>query len=240
MKTLRSIFIMLLFSAIANELSAHAVWIETAAHGKIGQSQEVKVYFGEYGQDERDKVEKWYSDLKDLTLWLVGPDGTKTQLPTTIGENVSQASFTPQKDGIYSLQISHKSKDLHEGTQYEFLASSHVFVGKTTNQIDPASSNHELQVFPLEGTAWKTGAAVKVQVLHQKNAKSGSTVQVFSPSGWSRELTTAEDGTISFVPLWPGKYVLEASNFSKDPGEANGNQYKALWQGSTYSFEVKK
>ncbi len=60
---------MLLFIAIANQLSAHAVWIETAAHGKIGQAQDVKVYFGEYGQGERDKVEKWYSDLKDLTLY---------------------------------------------------------------------------------------------------------------------------------------------------------------------------
>jgi uncharacterized GH25 family protein len=236
MKILKSLLLLLIVST--GSVSAHSLWMETAAAGKIGQAQNVKLHFGEYAQGERDELSKWYSDLKDLTLWLTTPDGKKEQLTVTQGTNFCEASFTPANDGVYTLTVSHKPKALSGTTQYEFSASSTVSVGKNTKLNDIAANTNDLKVAPEN--AAKVNAPLKVKVWQKGENKAGNTVMVFSPAGWGQELTTAADGTVTFTPLWPGKYVLEATAFTKIPGEANGNKYEALWQGATYSFDVSK
>lgn len=77
---MRTFLLTLVSTLITCNLFAHALWIETNATGKTGQTQEVRLYFGEYAQNERDELSKWRSDLKDLTLWLINPDGTKEKL----------------------------------------------------------------------------------------------------------------------------------------------------------------
>lgn len=78
------------------------------------------------------------------------------------------------------------------------------------------------------------------------NAKGNYSIKNITPghytlvASWSQELTTAADGTVTFKPEWPGKYVVEAEEYTEAAGEHNGNAYKALWQGATYSFEVVK
>lgn len=223
----------------ASNLFAHALWIETKGTGKIGQAQEVKLFYGEYAQNERDITAKWYSDVKDLTLWLVGPDQQKIKLSTVLGDNVASASFTPEKDGQYTLVVSHPAKDLAGTTKYHFLTSTTVQVGKPAAVINPEGITNELKVFPSSGTAYKVNKAVKLKTLHNGTAKAEATVSVFSPSGWSQVLTTSKDGEIEFTPVWPGRYVVEVTDFQKTKGDHNGKPYEALWQGSTYSFEVK-
>jgi len=223
----------------ASNLFAHALWIETKGTGKIGQAQEVKLFYGEYAQNERDITAKWYSDVKDLTLWLVGPDQQKIKLSTVLGDNVASASFTPEKDGQYTLVVSHPAKDLAGTTKYHFLTSTTVQVGKPAAVINPEGITNELKVFPSSGTAYKVNKAVKLKALHNGTAKAEATVSVFSPSGWSQVLTTSKDGEIEFTPVWPGRYVVEVTDFQKTKGDHNGKPYEALWQGSTYSFEVK-
>jgi len=239
MKAIKSVLFMLAGVFFASNLFAHALWIETKGTGKIGQAQEVKLFYGEYAQNERDITAKWYSDVKDLTLWLVGPDQQKIKLSTVLGDNVASASFTPEKDGQYTLVVSHPAKDLAGTTKYHFLTSTTVQVGKPAAVINPEGITNELKVFPSSGTAYKVNKAVKLKALHNGTAKAEATVSVFSPSGWSQVLTTSKDGEIEFTPVWPGRYVVEVTDFQKTKGDHNGKPYEALWQGSTYSFEVK-
>jgi len=239
MKAIKSVLFMLAGVFFASNLFAHALWIETKGTGKIGQAQEVKLFYGEYAQNERDITAKWYSDVKDLTLWLVGPDQQKIKLSTVLGDNVASASFTPEKDGQYTLVVSHPAKDLAGTTKYHFLTSTTVQVGKPAAVINPEGITNELKVFPSSGTAYKVNKAVKLKTLHNGTAKAEATVSVFSPSGWSQVLTTSKDGEIEFTPVWPGRYVVEVTDFQKTKGDHNGKPYEALWQGSTYSFEVK-
>lgn len=229
---------LLLLALSTSMLFAHSLWIETAAKGKVGQAQTVKLFFGEYAQEERDELSKWRSDLPSLTLWLVSPDGEKTQLTTKQGTNVVESSFTPQKNGVYTLLVSHKLKDLSGGTGLlEFAASTNVSVGTAAAPAITVNTN-DVKALPVGAT--KVNAPAKVKVWVKGESKAGATVLVFSPNKWGQELETDANGTVTFTPLWPGKYVIEATNFTATPGTAGSVEYKTFWQGATYSFDVAK
>jgi uncharacterized GH25 family protein len=239
MKYVNTLLLTILGLFFGTSIFAHALWIETKASGKIGQAHEVLVFYGEYAQDERDITSKWYSDVKELTLWLVGPDKQKIKLTTTLGENVVTASFIPKKEGQYTLLVSHPAKDLAGTTQYHFLSSTVVNVGKISTQLDAEAISNELKIFPETTSEYKANMPVKLKAMHNGILKGAASVSIFSPSGWSKVSTTNKDGILEFIPLWPGRYVVEVTEYQEKKGEQNGKAYGALWQGATHSFEVK-
>ncbi|WP_367868468.1 DUF4198 domain-containing protein [Pedobacter sp. WC2423] len=236
MKKLTFLTLSILCCLITSKISAHALWIETGNTGKIGQPQTVKVYYGEYVANERENVSKWYSDVKDFTLWLVGPDQQRTQLKLTADSNSFTSSFTPDKNGAYNLEVSHEARELGGTTKYHFLASTHVNVGKTSTV---AANTNVLNLKPDNSAPVKVNQTIKLTASLNKEAAKAKTVTIFSPSGWSKETKTDENGHVQFTPVWPGRYVIEVAEFQKVKGEHQGKAYEAIWQGATYSFEVK-
>lgn len=237
MKNITTIIIGLLLSFSSTQLFAHALWIETAATGKIGQKQTVKVFYGEYAANERENIDKWYSDVKEFSLWLVGPDQKKTQLTVAaVGDNSFEASFTPEQNGSYALLVSHEAKELGGTTKYHFLASAHVAVGKAASA---AQNTNALRLHAENAQGTKVNKPVQLKAFLNDAAAKGKTVSVFSPSGWSKELHTNDNGDVEFIALWPGRYVIEVSDFDKTPGQHHGKDYKAVWKGATYSFIVE-
>jgi len=237
MKKIAFLTLTLMFSFVTTGIFAHALWIETASAGKIGQKQTVKVFYGEYAANERDSVAKWYSDVKDFTLWLVGPDQKKTQLTLSQGVNYFESSFTPDKNGAYTVMVSHEAGELGGTTKYHFLSSASVSVGKVLPEAVQNSNVLKLHVDdPLSA---KVNKPMQLKAFLQDAAAKGRTVSVFSPNGWSKELVTDAAGTVEFTPLWAGRYVVEVSDMDRTPGQHQGKDYKATWKGATYSFELK-
>lgn len=144
MKRITFLALTVLLSFATTSIFAHALWIETASTGKVGQKQTVKVFYGEYVANERDSVTKWYSDVKEFTLWVVGPDQKKTQLTLTPGLNYFEGSFTPDQNGAYTVAVSHEAKELGGTTKYHFLSSANVAVGKT--QLTAAQNPNVLKL----------------------------------------------------------------------------------------------
>lgn len=236
MKKITFLALTLLLSFVTTSIFAHALWIETAASGKVGQKQSVKVFYGEYVANERDSVAKWYSDVKEFSLWLVGPDQKKTQLTLTPGTNHFEGTFTPDQNGVYTVLVSHEAKELGGTTKYHFLSSADVIVGKA---LPVATQNPNVLKLHIEGVlAAKVNKSLQLKTFLNDAAAKGKTVSVFSPNGWSRELTTDDNGTAEFTPLWKGRYVVEVSDMDKTPGQHNGKDYKATWKEATYSFEI--
>ncbi|ETZ22731.1 DUF4198 domain-containing protein [Pedobacter sp. V48] len=236
MKKITFLVLTLLLSFVTTSIFAHALWIETAASGKVGQKQSVKVFYGEYVANERDSVAKWYSDVKEFSLWLVGPDQKKTQLTLTPGANHFEGTFTPDQNGAYTVVVSHEARELGGATKYHFLSSADVIVGKA---LPAAVQNPNVLKLHVEGaSAAKINKSLQLKAFLNDAAAKGKTVSVFSPNGWSRELTTDDSGAAEFTPLWKGRYVVEVSDMDKTPGQHNGKDYKATWKGATYSFEI--
>lgn len=236
MRSIKLFFLAALFALSIDNAFAHALWIETSATGKAGQKQTVKIYYGEFAENERDNVDKWYSDVKEFSLWLVGPDQQKTKLSLTQGSNYFESTFTPGQDGVYVLQVSHEAKELGGTTKYHFLATANVRVGKSTLAV---VSTNVLNLYHDDVSTGKANSLFKLKANLNGAAAKDKTVSVFSPSGWSKQIKTNESGVAEFTPLWPGRYVVEVSDMDKTPGDHHGKNYTATWKGATYSFEVK-
>lgn len=236
---MKSLLLALLFTLGSTQLFAHALWIETASSGKPGQEQQIKVYYGEYVTNEREEITKWFSDVKDFTLWLTAPGKEKIKLNTVAGTNFYSANFTPERDGQYVLTVSHEAKEVGGTTKYEFLSTAIVTVGKTA-VIDHATIPTSLKVYTTETKAYKVNTPVQIKALSKGKPLANTAVSVFSPEGWGKEMTTDENGLISFKPIWPGRYVIEVAAREKTEGTHNGKAYTAAWQGATSSFEVSK
>ncbi len=237
MKIYKSLFVLLFIALGGKELSAHALWIETNTIGKSGQQHSIKIFYGEYTSNEREAVEKWYSDVKEFSLWLTAPGKEKIKLATSAGSNYFSANFTPEKEGLYWLTIVHEAKELGGTTKYEFSSVATVAVGKT-GPVDFSQVPNSLKVNTTAAKIYNINAPIQLKAVLNGQPLANKQVSVFSPEGWSKEFSTDENGLITFKPIWPGRYVVEASNFVKNSGQHNGKEYKAEWQGATSSFEV--
>lgn len=240
MKTLTSFFLFVAFVSTTFHASAHALWIETIPIGKTGQAHTVKLFFGEYAEGELEPLSNWHSDLKDLELWLTKPDGSKEKLTVTPDSNFLHTSFVPSANGVYILSTAHKLGDLNGTTQLEFLAQTAVNVGKADGNLEALLGNQELTVFPQSTAKWKVNKPAKLKALHKGGALNEGVATVLSPAGWSKGIPLGADGTVEFIPLWPGTYVVEVSHYEKTTGKNKGNSYEALWQGATYTIYVTK
>lgn len=225
--------VLLLF--VSSEIFAHALWIETNATGRKGQAQEIKVFYGEYAEFSPEKVKDWYSDVKDFTLWLVTPDGQKTKLTATAAENYFAASFTPDKDGQYTLLISHDAKDLGKTTLYQFNTSAIVTVGAAKVLSTEANSN------PLKFSLQQArlNQPVALQAFFKNAPSEKVNITVFSPRGWTKELKGNSSGMAEFVPEWKGKYMIEVSRTDEAKGEHHGKEYTGIWRCATYLVDVQ-
>ncbi|WP_374761423.1 hypothetical protein [Larkinella insperata] len=110
MKNKLTLLALALLLSVGNAL-AHALWIQTASVGKVGQKQTVRISYAEPG-DKPEKIADWYSDVRAFELWLIGPDQQKTKLTTVPGDDFFTAEFTPEKEGVYTVATGHSAKDL--------------------------------------------------------------------------------------------------------------------------------
>lgn len=228
------VLIALLFASL--HMFAHALWIEAARTGKKGQEHQVKVFYGEYSEFAPEKVDKWFSDVKEFTLWLVTPDNKKIELKATAGEDHYTAAFTPATDGVYTLLVSHEPKDLGGKTKYQFNSSATVLVGAAAKQDNLDANSNPLK-FAVQNN--KVSKPVVVKGLFN-NAPGAYEATVFSPKGWTKQIPAGADGTITFIPEWPGTYMIEISATSKETGEHNKNAFEKVWRCATALVQIDK
>lgn len=238
MKILVSLFTFLAVLFYCNSSYAHALWIESAPYGAVNQSHEIKVYYGEYVTNERDLIEKWYSDVKDFTLLLHAPGKAPVQVQLTNKGDHFSGSFQPAEQGTYFLSVVKAPKDLGGKTKYEFSSLVPVVVGKS-GKLDYSAIKNPLQVELQNSTNAKKGASLQAKVTSEGKVVPHAKVSVFSSTGWGKEFVADVNGVVTFDALWSGAYVLEASTFVEKAGEHGGKPYASSWQGSTTFFEVK-
>src|SRR6218665_1086187 len=115
-----------------SETFAHALWIETASTGKKGSAQEVRIFFGEFadGHAAATPTAKWFSDTRSFSLIVTTPDGQEIKLTPTQQPQYFTATFTPDKDGVYTLLMHHLVKEVYHGNRLDYNSSAQVKVGK--------------------------------------------------------------------------------------------------------------
>lgn len=216
---------------IVNQASAHALWIATKPTGKSGKAQQVHIYYGEPAEGVLENVTDWWSDVGSFVLTLHHPDGSSQQLETSAQADHHVATFTPTKEGVYTLSVAQPVKETFDGHKYQFNSTAFVNVGNAGEPTLPETSD-----FRVISGLFDTKAGKPISLKAQLGAKplNKLEVTVFSPNGWSKTFHTDESGLISFVPDRKGHYLVEAL-YSVD---VDGADHKHLHRIATWSIKI--
>lgn len=233
MKTVK--LIITLFAILASKLvSAHALWIETAAVGTKGKQQEVTIYYGEYSHNIIEPLDKWYSDVKDFKIYVISPSLKKTEISKTARTDSYTATFTPTEDGTYVLFIEHPAKEPYKTTAFEFLAIAKVKVGNSS------STKVDLPLaIDLEPKNYVVGDIVHAKVMRKNEVFVNTEVEVIQPDGWVKKLKTDDLGIITFKIPVTGKYLLEVTDTEDKNTEWFGKSIEKIWRANTIVLFVK-
>ncbi|MES2545214.1 MAG: hypothetical protein V4548_10040 [Bacteroidota bacterium] len=237
--TIKSLVIALFALFISPQLFAHTLWIETKATGAKGKPQEINVFFGEFGDKDISPTAKWFSDLKNFTLFAISPSKKEIKLTSTALENSYQTFFTPTEDGIYTIVMRHIPKDIYGTTKLDYNSSATVTIGNKTEVNEATINSNIVSLFSEMATTAKQNSAVKILALNNLNIAPNQEIKVFAPNGWGKQLYSNEKGEINFIPLWPGNYMVEFALTDKTAGELNGKKYDDIWKVATYVITVK-
>jgi len=214
---------------------AHAIWMETSALGSVGKEQIVKIFYGEYEESEIENTSNWYSDLKQMQVFVVQPDQSKIKLTLTDKGTYMEARFTPKMEGTNLIYTEHFTKDLGEKTRYGFASQAAVQVGKKSNAVKGAQ-RYQLFVAPKK---YNVGNSTQVVLTKDNLAVADQEVTVISPKGWEKKIKTDAEGKISFEMPLPGIYVIEYGVMVKEDGLWFEKPYTDTWYGNTTSIQVQ-
>lgn len=228
-----------LMLVVSPALFAHALWIETKATGTKGKAQEISVFFGEYADNDITKADKWFSDLKDFTLIVISPSKKETKLTAKALENKYQAFFTPDEDGVYTIAMHHKVKDVYGTMVLDYNSSATVTVGIATKGNEATANSNVISLFSKDVINAKQKNKVTVTAYYDGKIAKEQKIKVIAPNGWEKELWSNENGEVSFTPIWSGNYMVEFAYTEKTAGEHNGKKYDEIWKMATYLIAVK-
>lgn len=235
----RLVSILIICLCSVQQLFAHALWIETSPTGIKGRSQEVKIFFGEFADQDISPADKWFSDLKEFTLVLIAPDRSETKLVSVADKNYYKSAFTPLQNGVYTLVMHHVVKDLYGTMKLDYNSGATVIVGNQLNGNDANISSNIISLFSDSVFASKQNKAIRIKALYDGKVAAEKEIKIFAPNGWAKELYSDEKGEITVKPLWPGRYMAEFAYTDKTPGEHNGKNYEEVWKVATYIITVK-
>lgn len=238
-KTFKTITFALLMLISTPQLFAHALWIETKATGTKGKAQEISVYFGEFSDKDITASDKWFSDLKDFSLVVISPSKKEIKLTATALQNKYQAFFTPDEEGVYTIAMHHKVKDVYGSMVLDYNSSATVTVGNTVKGNEALINSNIISLFSKDVATAKKNIKININAFYEGQIAKEQKLKVIAPNGWEKELWSNENGEISFTPLWSGNYMVEFAYTEKSTGEHHGKKYDEIWKMATYSIEVK-
>lgn len=225
----------LLFS-FANTF-AHALWIETPSTGKKGVEQEVKVFFGEFSDNDITPTDKWFSDLKDFTLILHTPDNKEIRLTQTAKKEYFSAVFTPNLDGVYTITMHHIAKEVYYGYKLDYNSSAIVQVGKITSS--ESKNNNLLGIASELSSVNKKDTKITFKSFVDQSVTGEKEIEVIAPNGWMKKVYPDDAGKANFTPIWPGKYMVEMIIQDKKKGTFNDKEFEVDFHCATFIIEVK-
>lgn len=237
MKSKLSALLLSIFLIISSlGATAHTMWIELKGNGKIGETQDVRVFFGDYSWGNPTKTAKWYSDIAEYSLVLTAPDGTTKVLGDRAKDSsFYESSFIPEQAGVYKVSFSHAVKDVYKDKKLTYAAAAFVLVGKAKAKTATLTEGK----FSL---VWKD-AAQKKQVVYMENGQPKADVSLSLVKEGEKDQTyavkTDSKGQLIFPKEWKGNYLLELTDSEKVNKTAfNGKEYEYDYKEFTYRLSL--
>lgn len=238
---------------------AHFIWIETDPKGEPGKNHKVEIYFGEPHEFLREEAGGRLDQHDGIEAWAVTSKVGKTKIGLKKGLNLFSGVITPQKVGRYNLIAKSLGHEIQDLTQNDrgiirplFFARTQLLSfekGRVSEREEEIKEYLDLDIIPVSKSldplmgsiVPKIGDEFVVRVIFKGKPLARERVNAFGPNGWIKELQSTDSwGVTSFVPLWPGRYVLQIMHDEKAPGEFKGKSYETLNYRATLSLLVDK
>lgn len=240
-------------------VEAHFIWIETDPKGAPGKDQNIQVYFGEPHEFLREEAGGRLDRHDELQAWTVGPKSEPTEIALKKELNRFSGVVTPQRVGRYNVIAKSLNHEVMDLTKYDrgivkplFFARTQFLSfesGRVSEREEEPKEYLDLDILPVTraldpqkgSIVPKVGSEVAVRVIFQGEALVKRRVYAFGPNGWIKEMQATDSwGVTTFVPLWPGRYVLQVMHNERAPGEFEGKPYEILNYRATLSILVNE
>ncbi len=256
-KRLVSTFVGLVAILAAGAAEAHFIWIETEPVAQPGRSQAVVVYFGEPHEFLREEAGGRLDHHDGLRAWVTDPHGEKLEMTLKKEQNRFVGAFTPKAVGRHNVVVTSREHPVMDLREYDRPLVKPLFYARTQSLAFEAGRTSEREreiadladldivpvtkaLDPLHGSiVSRAGNEVVVRVVFKGRPLAKRRVSALGPNGWIKELQPTDSwGVTSFVPLWPGRYVLVVTTEEKTPGRFADRAFDVVEHRATLSVLI--
>ncbi|MFC0517712.1 hypothetical protein ACFFGT_26095 [Mucilaginibacter angelicae] len=232
--------IILLFIFMPFAGNASAYWMEIKGSGKLNETAYIQVCYGnidEFSIRHRDTGTE-LTRAGDFEVFVLDESGNKIALPMIKKADCWEAAFTPPHTGIYRIlgindthPVVDRSKTGGKNIRpIDYLCAAYQ-VGNGNIISTPA------QLLDIITTS-KNGLITVKAFKDDRIAEPKTSLRVFNPENWEKELLTNEQGEAFFKPTMPGLYVIREDWEDPSPGNYNGVAYSAIRHRCNYCLQI--
>lgn len=209
---------------------------------------DIYLFFGEYHQQLKETLAGRLSERKATKLVVYDDKLRPNPLTLTRMEDHFRASFSWEKLRAYHIVAVDDEAPVVDLSQYRIgvvrpIYYAHTFVpylSSSGSKDEWSSPSTTLDLLPFQNnTKLSVGKATSFQIRFKAAPLSArAEVRIYAPNGWSWEGDVKEQGKVTFIPEWPGLYVVEVIVMEETLGEYNGKKYEAIRHRATLTLEV--
>lgn len=239
----RAIFLIVpLFVFLPFISRASACWLEVKGNGKVNKAVRIQVCYGyidEFSVRHRDTGTE-LTLIGDFKISILDEKGSSTNIPIHQQGDCWEGTFTPAENGSYRI--------LGINEVHPVVDRSRTG-GKNIRPIDYLCATYQVgenaQITPKPIQFLDIVAAFKNKMLIVKAfnngvpAESGTTLRVFNPENWEKELTVNNSGEAAFMPTQKGLYIIREDWVDPAPGNYKGVAYTSIRYRCNYCLCVK-
>ena len=215
----RSLIAAALLATTGLAAQAHQVWLEHSG-------SQAKLHFGEYNDNVRETSPGLLDKFKGVPVLEQTVEGAKQRVEGQLTKEAFTYTTAPNAETLFA-DAAYPLIDRTKANLPPLLWKPTArWVASLAKPVAPTAA---LDLVP-------TGKPGQLKVVFHGAPLPKAKVELVSPSGWAREATSGDDGTVTFALPWKGQYVAEVKHSDKTPGEAQGQKYGEVSYLITLSF----
>ena len=215
----RSLIAAALLATTGLAAQAHQVWLEHSG-------SQAKLHFGEYNDNVRETSPGLLDKFKGVPVLEQTVAGATQRVEGQLTKEAFTYTTAPNAETLFA-DAAYPLIDRTKANLPPLLWKPTArWVASLAKPVAPTAA---LDLVP-------TGKPGQLKVVFHGAPLPKAKVELVSPSGWAREATSGDDGTVTFALPWKGQYVAEVKHSDKTPGEAQGQKYGEVSHLITLSF----
>lgn len=195
-----------LASVVSLPAAAHQIWIEQ-------DGGNARLYFGEYVDNLREASPGALDKLASVQVQVVALDSDEWLTPKKTAQALDLGVRVARGQVLLAQESRYPAWETKDGERT--LRNVWIPAARFVPDLGPQEPVLALDVFPGRG-------AGQFRVTYLNKPLADAKVEVLSPSGWKRELTTDAEGTVRVDLPWKGPWAVEVHHTDKTPGQRPG------------------